>query len=145
MAHRQELIDIEKKMHFSYDLEETLADEERAADQILLKLRKQELKDDAVYNTVIHNYFENFVSLKKFTNLTWSDSSLSILLIIYAIICPKQYCIGIFKNSIPNYFCLQCALVKNEGLHPVQNSRHDAEGSPSPFACNRGSFSRKLY
>ena len=29
MAHRQELIDIEKRMHFSYDLEAGLTDEER--------------------------------------------------------------------------------------------------------------------
>jgi hypothetical protein len=62
-AHRQELKDIEARMHFSYDLEATLTDEERVADTILARLRKSELKDDAKYNTVIHDYFENFVSL----------------------------------------------------------------------------------
>jgi len=49
-------------MHFSYDLEETLTDEERAAEVILKRLEKQELKDD-LYNSVIHDYFENFVLL----------------------------------------------------------------------------------
>ena len=29
---RQQLVEIEKRMHFSYDLEDTLTDEERAAD-----------------------------------------------------------------------------------------------------------------
>ncbi len=49
-------------MHFSYDLEETLTDEDRAAEVILKRLEKQELKDD-LYNSVIHDYFENFVLL----------------------------------------------------------------------------------
>ena len=39
LVRRQELIDIEKKMHFSYDLEATLTDEERAADQILAEIK----------------------------------------------------------------------------------------------------------
>lgn len=60
LAKRQELIDIEKRMSFSYDLEETLTSEERAADQILSRIRKTELKND-FYNVVIHDYFENFV------------------------------------------------------------------------------------
>ena len=70
MAKRQELIDIEKRMSFSYDLEETLTDEERAADQILSRIRKSELKDD-FHNVVIHDYFENFVRL-------WTYSLLNI-------------------------------------------------------------------
>ena len=61
MAHRQELIEIEKRMHFSYDLEAGLTDEERQADAILDRLRRQELKDDSKYNVIIHDYFENFV------------------------------------------------------------------------------------
>lgn len=57
------MIDIEKRMHFSYDLEETLTDEERAADLVLKKLAKNELKND-LYNIVIHDYFANFDKLK---------------------------------------------------------------------------------
>ncbi len=53
---------MEKQMHFSYDLEATLTDEERIADQILSKLKSKELKNDN-YNTVIHDYFTNFVSI----------------------------------------------------------------------------------
>ncbi len=53
---------MEKQMSFSYDLESTLTDEERIADQILSKLKSKELKSDN-YNMVIHDYFTNFVSL----------------------------------------------------------------------------------
>lgn len=60
---KQELMDIEKKMSFSYDLEATLTDEERAAEGILAQWRKKELKDD-MYNIVIHDYFENFDKLR---------------------------------------------------------------------------------
>jgi|LauGreDrversion4_2_1035121.scaffolds.fasta_scaffold231652_4 hypothetical protein len=56
-------------MHFSYDLEATLTDEERAADAILDRLRRKELKDDASYNTIIHDYFENFVRPKSILTL----------------------------------------------------------------------------
>ena len=61
LARKQELIEIEKKMHFSFDLEATLTDEERLADQILAKLKKEKFKNDN-FNIVIHDYFENFVS-----------------------------------------------------------------------------------
>lgn len=64
LAKREELMEIERRMHFSYELEATLTDEERAADTILSRLRFKELKSD-VYNTVIHDYFENFVSTTK--------------------------------------------------------------------------------
>ena len=57
---KEKLMDIEKAMHFSYDLESTLTDEERVADEILKKL-SAELKTDT-YNTVIHDYFQNFVT-----------------------------------------------------------------------------------
>lgn len=58
---KKELQDIEKRMHFSYDLEASLTDEERAAEQVLAQWRDRELKSD-VYNAVIHDYFTNFVS-----------------------------------------------------------------------------------
>ena len=55
-------------MHFSYDLESTLTDEERVANDILLKLRG-ELKTD-MYNTVLHDYFDNFVRLLSYAHRT---------------------------------------------------------------------------
>jgi uncharacterized membrane protein YgcG len=54
------LIEAEKRMHFSYDLEGSLTDEERIADQLLQKIFKAELKSDT-YNMVIHDYFTHFV------------------------------------------------------------------------------------
>jgi hypothetical protein len=62
LVRRQELIDIEKRMHFSYDLEATLTDEERAADQILAEIKKRHFKHDN-YNIVIHDFFKNFVRI----------------------------------------------------------------------------------
>ena len=58
---RKELIEIEQKMHFSYDLEAGLTDEERALGELLERIKRKELKDDA-YNAIIHDYFDNFVS-----------------------------------------------------------------------------------
>jgi hypothetical protein len=46
-------------MHFSYDLEDTLTEDERQVDEILKKLRLK-LKDDN-FNIVIHDYFEHYV------------------------------------------------------------------------------------
>ena len=62
LARKQKLIDIEKQMHFSYDLEATLTDEERLADKILAKLKKAQFKNDN-YNIVLHDYFTNVVSI----------------------------------------------------------------------------------
>ena len=57
-------MEIEKKMHFSYDLEATLTDEERIADTILAKYKKIEgLKDDN-FNIVIHDYFTHFDKMR---------------------------------------------------------------------------------
>ena len=51
-------------MHFSYDLEATLTDEERIADSILAKHKKIEgLKDDN-FNIVLHDYFTHFDKLR---------------------------------------------------------------------------------
>lgn len=72
MVRRDEVIDIEKRMHFSYDLEATLTDEERVADQILAEIKKRHFKHDN-YNIVIHDYFKNFVSisyLRSFVRIT---------------------------------------------------------------------------
>ena len=57
-------MEIEKKMHFSYDLEATLTDEEHIADTILAKYKKIEgLKDDN-FNIVIHDYFTHFDKMR---------------------------------------------------------------------------------
>ena len=61
MERRKKLMDIEKAMHFSYDLEATLTDEERLADQILASLKKTTGFKHDNYNIVLHDYFENFV------------------------------------------------------------------------------------
>ena len=64
LAKRQELIDIEKKMHFSYDLEATLTDEERIVDGILSAHKKSDgLKDDN-FNIVLHDYFTHFDKMR---------------------------------------------------------------------------------
>ena len=55
------LMDIERRMHFSFELESTINDEERAAEKILNTIVSKELKNDN-FNSVIHDYFENFVS-----------------------------------------------------------------------------------
>ena len=56
---REELILIERKMRFSYDIwEHWTEDEEKASKHF--ELLKGELKDDN-YNTIIHNFFKNFV------------------------------------------------------------------------------------
>jgi hypothetical protein len=56
---RQELIEIEQKMHFSYDLESTFTDQERLANEVLSKL-KAELKNDH-YDITTLDFFQNLV------------------------------------------------------------------------------------
>lgn len=64
MAKRAELVEIEKRMHFSYDLEASLTDEERIADKILAKHKIIDgLKDDN-FNIVVHDYFTHFDKLR---------------------------------------------------------------------------------
>lgn len=46
-------------MHFSYDLESTLTDEERAANEVLQRALR-ELRTD-FYNASLHDYFDNYV------------------------------------------------------------------------------------
>lgn len=46
-------------MHFSYDLEGTLTEEEYLVDDILSRLRDKLKKHN--YNIVIHDYFDNQV------------------------------------------------------------------------------------
>ena len=57
-------MDIEAKMHFSYDLEAGLTEEERKANEVLNRMRKQ-FKNDK-FNIIIHDYFNNFVSFTLF-------------------------------------------------------------------------------
>ena len=62
MKKRNEILDIERKMHFSYDLEETITEEELQVNEILNRMR-QELKErkkdgkTEEYNIIIHDYF----------------------------------------------------------------------------------------
>jgi hypothetical protein len=58
---RREMVETEQRMHFSYDLEAGLSDEERALGALLESIKRRELKDD-IYNAIIHDYFDNFVS-----------------------------------------------------------------------------------
>lgn len=60
MKSRQELVEIEQKMHFSYDLEATLTEEERLVNDTL-NLMRAEFKNDK-NNTIIHDYFANYVT-----------------------------------------------------------------------------------
>jgi hypothetical protein len=55
---------MEKRMHFSYDLEATLSDEERIADKILAKYKAQDRLKDDNFNIVIHDYFTHFDRLR---------------------------------------------------------------------------------
>jgi Mlc titration factor MtfA (ptsG expression regulator) len=53
-------------MHFSYDLEGTLTDEERIVNDILAWHKKNDgLKDDN-FNIVIHDYFTHFDKMSVF-------------------------------------------------------------------------------
>ncbi len=58
------MIDIEKAMHFSYDLETTMTDNERKVSDILRKIASMTNLKNENYNIIIHDYFENFVSTK---------------------------------------------------------------------------------
>ena len=53
------MIDIETKMHFSYDLEATFTEEERKANDVLTKI-KSELRNNT-YDITGLDYFENLV------------------------------------------------------------------------------------
>ena len=72
---RQELIDIEKRMHFSYDLESTMTDEERSADEKLISL-KADLKNE-YFNIANQDFFKSMVTpfLYPYSLKFWSRSS----------------------------------------------------------------------
>ena len=55
---REELIKLEKEMHFSYDLEAGLTDEERTADLKLIQMR-EEIANNEFLNRTIHSFFKN--------------------------------------------------------------------------------------
>lgn len=54
MAKRAELVKIEEKMHFSYDLKATFTEQEKEVNDILNKLRKQFKTDE--YNHILHDF-----------------------------------------------------------------------------------------
>lgn len=60
MEKRQELLDIEERMHFSYDIESQITVEDRQAEEVLKRL-KHPFKND-LYNIVFLDYFKHSVS-----------------------------------------------------------------------------------
>lgn len=58
MAKRQQLIEAEAKLHFSYDLEATLTDEERKAGLKLKQMREQ-LANNHELNRTIHSFYDH--------------------------------------------------------------------------------------
>ena len=56
---REEMLKIEREMHFSFDLESTFTDKERSANKVLMELKK-ELKNP-IYDVTNLDYFENLV------------------------------------------------------------------------------------
>jgi len=63
---RAELMEKDKKMDFSYDLEATLTQSERKANEKLIAWR-EEIANDHTYNTTIHNFFVHKEKLEKST------------------------------------------------------------------------------
>lgn len=57
-AKRKVLMEKEEKLHFSYGLEASLTDAERAADKLICSAR-EEIANNEFLNRTIHNYFEN--------------------------------------------------------------------------------------
>lgn len=57
-AKRKVLMEKEEKLHFSYGLEASLTDAERAADKLICSER-EEIANNEFLNRTIHNYFEN--------------------------------------------------------------------------------------
>jgi hypothetical protein len=53
------MIDIERRLSFSYSLEEGLTEEERRVDHIIKRLKGQ-IKNDN-FNTIIHDFYDHLV------------------------------------------------------------------------------------
>ena len=56
---RAEFIELERRLSFSYDLEEGLSEDERKVDHILKRLKGQIKNDD--YNTIVHDFYDHLV------------------------------------------------------------------------------------
>ena len=61
---RAELIELERRMSFSYELEEGLSEDECKVDHILKRLKGQIKNDD--YNTIVHDFYDHLVRLPFF-------------------------------------------------------------------------------
>jgi len=62
-AARAALMEKENKLHFSYGLEASLTDAERAADKLISDAR-EEIANNEFLNRTIHNYFENKATME---------------------------------------------------------------------------------
>ena len=62
-AARATLMEKENKLHFSYCLEASLTDAERAADKLICDAR-EEIANNEFLNRTIHNYFENKATME---------------------------------------------------------------------------------
>ena len=58
---RAGLIELERRMSFSYELEEGLSEDERKVDHILKRLKGQIKNDD--YNTIVHDFYDHLVRI----------------------------------------------------------------------------------
>lgn len=69
------MIEIEKKIHFSYDLESTFTDEERKASEVLLAMKK-DLKNE-YYNITNKDFFSVLVRILLFNLFSQKSKILS--------------------------------------------------------------------
>ena len=53
------MIEVERRMSFSYSLEDSMTEEERRVDHIIKRLKGQ-IKNDN-YNTIIHDFYDHLV------------------------------------------------------------------------------------
>ena len=58
---RARLIELEKRISFSYELEEWLSEDERKVDHMLKRLKGQIKNDD--YNTIVHDFYDHLVRI----------------------------------------------------------------------------------
>ena len=58
---RAELIELERRLSFSYELEEGLSEDECKVDHILKRLKGQIKNDD--FNTIVHDFYDHLVRI----------------------------------------------------------------------------------
>ncbi len=58
------LMEIERRMNFSHDLEETISEDEHRVEFIMRRLKEQ-VKTD-YYNSIIHNFHDEKVKIQNF-------------------------------------------------------------------------------